>query len=211
LDSRSTHLSSSASYRAPLPPTLPCSPTRRSSDLISVCEGHHINRIVCYHSAIYETRNPSGISLGSALCRRTGTHPFEGGEGDILGREQEVLHVGHFQHVLPDCGIQGTEQSITFQTSGANIAALQIFGAGPVRQAADATTRGHQLHHHDGELGIAHGGRLYAGGIEKAAEDVQPVTLDRIADEGFPGQVPGLDKAAAAQRMLVADGQDGLV
>src|SRR5690606_21598835 len=102
-------------------------------------------------------------------------------------------------------------QAIPSQTSGADIAALQIFGDGPVRQAADAPTRGHQLHHHDGELGIAHGGRLYAGGIEKAAEDIQPVTFDRIADEGFPGQVPGLDKAAAAQRVLVADGQYGLV
>lgn len=104
-----------------------------------------------------------------------------------------------------------TVQALFTEAPGRHVAARAVLVQGPVRQAADAATGGHQLHHHHGQLGYAHLRRLHVGGVEEAGEDVETIAFHRIGDQGFPLQVLRDDVRPTSQGMLVGHRQQRFV
>ena len=117
------------------------------------------------------------------------------------------MHEARVGLVAAHGGVQDGPDALLAQGGGRQQAALQIVVQRPVGQAGDASAAGHQLRDHGGEFGLAHGFRGHPGRVEEAGENIQAIAVDRVGDEGFVGQVLGLDPCPPGQGMILGDGQ----
>jgi hypothetical protein len=69
-------------------------------------------------AAFRQAPSPQGAARSSLAHR---THPIQGREGGVFGRQQEVAHVRRIQHVGANPGVQRCKQTFLTQPLGLHV------------------------------------------------------------------------------------------